>query len=74
MSAVLVKLADDLASCVETKKTDHPDASIWTKVDTIARQLANGLRTRGETGSWIYEAVSMSFKINPCLWQRITTE
>ena len=51
MSAALVKLADDLAGCAETEKTGHPDASIWTKVETIARQLANGLRTRGETGS-----------------------
>jgi hypothetical protein len=51
MSAALVKLADDLARCAETQKSGYLEASIWTKAESIARQLANGLRSHGQTGS-----------------------
>lgn len=50
MSAPLVKLAEDLASCAETQKVDHLEASVWTIVETLARQLANGLRSHGREG------------------------
>lgn len=58
MSAALVKLADDLARCAETEKTGYLEASIWTKVEITARQLANGLRSHGQTGSWTCQKLS----------------
>lgn len=50
MSTVLVKLSEDLASCALTQKAAHLEASVWANVEDIARQLANGLRSHGQTG------------------------
>lgn len=50
MSTFLVKLSEDLASCSLTQKAAHLEASVWTNVEDIARQLANGLRSHGQTG------------------------
>lgn len=62
MSAALVKLADDLASCAETQKVDHLEASVWTNVESLARQLANGLRSHGETG-WCTKSLHAQWDI-----------